>query len=239
MSSSAMAYPGSTRPVVLVVEDDSAVRVALRRALVVEGFDVHVAADGEEALAVVDDDRPGAIVLDVGLPGIDGVEVARRLREDGHEVPICMLSARSQVAERVAGLEAGADDYVVKPFDVDELAARLRSLLRRARVPGAAPVRAGDVSVDPLRHLARRGDRVLALTPREFTLLEVLVRHSGQVLGRQQLLELVWGYAVEVDTNVVDVFIGYLRRKLEEAGEPRIVHTVRGIGYVLRAGETP
>src|SRR5258705_7957638 len=197
-----MLYPGSARPVVLVVDDDAALRVALRRALVIAGFDVVLAAAGEEALALVEDGAPGAVVLDLGLPDIDGVEVAQRLREDGHDVPICMLSARSQVAERVAGLEAGADDYVVKPFAVDELAARLRALLRRRGVPCASPVRAGDVAVDPVRHVVRRGERELTLTPREFTLLDVLVRHSGQVLSRDQLLQLVWGYPVDVDTNV-------------------------------------
>ena len=234
MSAADLLYPGSARPVVLVVDDDAALRVALRRALVIAGFDVLLAAAGEEALALVEDSAPGAVVLDLGLPDIDGVEVAQRLREDGHDVPICMLSARSQVAERVAGLEAGADDYVVKPFAVDELAARLRALLRRRGVPRASPVRAGDVAVDPVRHVVRRGERELTLTPREFTLLEVLVRHSGQVLSRDQLLELVWGYPVEVETNVVDVFVSYLRRKLEAGGEPRVLHTVRGFGYVLR-----
>jgi two-component system response regulator PrrA len=225
---------GSRRPLVLVVEDDMSLRVSLRRALIVKGFTVQMASAGEEALAFVEDHAPGVIVLDVGLPDLDGIAVTRALRERGHGVPICMLSARSQVVERVAGLEAGADDYLVKPFAVDELAARLLALLRRRGVPGASPARAGDVLVDPRRHLARRGERDLDLTPREYELLEVLVRHPGLVLSRDQLLELVWGYPVAVDTNVVDVFVGYLRRKLELNGEPRILHTVRGVGFVLR-----
>jgi len=234
MSTAGMLPAGRDRPLVLVVEDDAALRVSLRRALVVKGFAVQLAATGEEAMAFVEDHVPGVLVLDVGLPDLDGIAVTRALRGRGHGVPICMLSARSQVVERVAGLEAGADDYLVKPFAVDELAARLLALLRGRGLPSAAPVRAGDVVVDPLRHVARHGSRELELTPREFSLLEIFARHPNQVLSRDQLLELVWGYPVEVDTNVVDVFVGYLRRKLEAGGGPRILQTVRGFGYVLR-----
>jgi DNA-binding response OmpR family regulator len=234
MSTAGTLSAGRDRPLVLVVEDDVALRVSLRRALVVKGFAVQLAATGREAMAFVEDHVPGVLVLDVGLPDLDGIAVTRALRGRGHALPICMLSARSQVVERVAGLEAGADDYLIKPFAVDELAARLLALLRGRGLPSSAPVRAGEVVVDPLRHIARHGTRELELTPREFALLEVLARHPNQVLSRDQLLELVWGYPVEVDTNVVDVFVGYLRRKLEAGGGPRILQTVRGFGYVLR-----
>jgi DNA-binding response OmpR family regulator len=173
-------------------------------------------------------------VLDVMMPGLDGVSVVRKLRGDGIDVPVCMLSARDEVEDRVAGLQAGADDYLVKPFAIAELTARLEALLRRRGGEGAGPHVAGDVVVDPRRHVATRAGRELVLTRREFDLLDVFVRHPGQVLSRDQLLSLVWGYTTDVETNVVDVFVGYLRRKLEGAGEPRILHTVRGVGWALR-----
>jgi DNA-binding response OmpR family regulator len=209
--------------------------VALERALRLEGFAVLLAADGGSALAAVAAGSPAAIVLDVGLPDIDGREVAARLRAAGDETPICILSARDEVADRVAGLQAGADDYLVKPFAVEELVARLHALLRRGGPQTSGAVLAvGDLRVDPERRSATRAGAPLELTRREFDLLEALARHAGLVLSRTQLLEQVWGYDWEVDSNVVDVFVGYLRRKLEADGRERMIHTVRGVGFVLR-----
>jgi len=222
-------------PLVLVVDDEATVRQALERALSLEGFAVATAAGGLEALDAVGRMPPAAVILDVTMPDLDGVSVVRRLRADGVDVPVCILSARDEVADRVAGLEAGADDYLVKPFAIAELTARLNALLRRRGTNGAGPHVVGDVVIDPRRHLATRSGRELDLTRREFELLETFARHPGQVLSRDQLLELVWGYATSVETNVVDVFVGYLRRKLEGDGEPRILHTVRGVGWALRA----
>ncbi len=221
-------------PLVLVVDDEATVRQALERALRLEGFAVATAADGHEALTAVAQKPPAVIVLDVMMPGLDGVSVVKRLRSDGVDTPVCMLSARDEVEDRVAGLQAGADDYLVKPFAIAELTARLEALLRRHGSEGAGPHVAGDVVVDPRRHVATRAGRELGLTRREFDLLDVFARHPGQVLSRDQLLSLVWGYTTDVETNVVDVFVGYLRRKLEQAGEPRILHTVRGVGWALR-----
>jgi DNA-binding response OmpR family regulator len=209
--------------------------VALERALRLEGFAVRTAKDGEEALAAIATQPPAAIVLDVVLPGIDGHTVAARLRAAGDDTPICILSARDEVADRVAGLQAGADDYLVKPFAIEELVARLHALLRRGAPKGAGELLAfADLRVDPARRVASRGGVPLELTRREFDLLEALTRHAGLVLTRRQLLEQVWGYDWEADGNVVDVFVGYLRRKLEVDGRPRILQTVRGVGFVLR-----
>jgi DNA-binding response OmpR family regulator len=221
-------------PLVLVVDDDEAIRTALERALRLEGFAVQVADGGRRALELTEESRPGVIVLDVVMPDLSGVRVVSRLRERGIDTPICILSARDEVEDRVAGLEAGADDYVVKPFDLEELVARLRALLRRAPSTDSELLRLGDLIVDPAQRSVSRGGRPIELTRREFELLEELVRHRGVVLSRQQLLERVWGYDFEVDGNVVDVFVGYLRRKLEADGEPRIIHTVRGVGFVVR-----
>jgi len=222
-------------PLVLVVDDEPAIRVALERALRLEGFAVRTAADGAAALAAVAAEPPAAIVLDVVLPDLDGRTVAARLRASGDQTPICILSARDEVADRVAGLQAGADDYLVKPFAIEELVARLQALLRRGapRATGSL-VAVGELRIDPGRRTASRGELVLELTRREFDLLEALARHAGLVLSRQQLLEQVWGYDWEADGNVVDVFVGYLRRKLEAGGGERIIHTVRGVGFVLR-----
>ena len=195
---------------------------------------MRLADGGREALRAVAEEPPAAIVLDVGMPDLDGVSVVRRLRADGSEVPVCILSARDEVADRVAGLQAGADDYVVKPFAVDELAARLHALLRRHRADGVAPLLVGELVVDPRRRIASRAGRELDLTRREFDLLEFFARHPGQVLTRDQLLQRVWGYNFDVQTNVVDVFVGYLRRKLEAEGAARVLHTVRGVGFALR-----
>ena len=221
-------------PEALVVDDDPAIRKALERALRLEGFAVRLAEGGRGALQQVDERRPSIIVLDVAMPDLDGVAVTSRLRSGGVEVPICILSARDEIADRVAGLEAGADDYLVKPFALEELVARMHALLRRVPSAGAVPLRVGELTVDPVRRIARRANRDLELTRREFELLLELALHAGIVLSRAQLLERVWGYDFEVDSNVVDVFVGYLRRKLEAGGEPRILHTVRGVGFVLR-----
>ena len=209
-------------------------RTALERALRLEGFAVATAAGGREALDAVAQRPPAVIVLDVTMPDLDGVSVVRRLRAGGIDVPVCILSARDEVQDRVAGLQAGADDYLVKPFAIAELTARLQALLRRRGAPGTGPLVVGDVVVDARRHVATRQGRDLELTRREFDLLEVFVRHPGQVLSREQLLRLVWGYASDVETNVVDVFVGYVRRKLEAGGEGRTLHTVRGVGWALR-----
>ncbi|MEZ4502906.1 MAG: response regulator transcription factor [Dehalococcoidia bacterium] len=221
---------------VLVVDDDPAIGAALERGLRLEGFTVHVAPGGLLALDDVRDVLPDVVVLDLGLPDIDGIEVVRRLRGEGHSMPVCILSARDEVADRVGGLEAGADDYLVKPFALEELVARLRALLRRGAPATAGPdVEVDGLRLDPARRQAFIGERELVLTRREFDLLMALARHPGRVLSREQLLSTVWGYDFAVDSNVVDVFIGYLRRKLEAGGEPRLIHTVRGVGFVVRA----
>jgi DNA-binding response OmpR family regulator len=221
-------------PLVLVVDDEDSVRTALERALRLEGFAVATAAGGREALEAVAQRPPAVIVLDVTMPDLDGVTVVKRLRAGGIDVPVCILSARDEIADRVAGLQAGADDYLVKPFAIAELTARLHALLRRRGGTSNGPLVVGDVVVDARRHVATRGGRDLDLTRREFDLLEVFARHAGQVLSREQLLGQVWGYASDVETNVVDVFVGYLRRKLEAGGESRSLHTVRGVGWALR-----
>jgi DNA-binding response OmpR family regulator len=195
---------------------------------------VATAAGGREALEAVAQRPPAVIVLDVTMPDLDGVTVVKRLRAGGIDVPVCILSARDEIADRVAGLQAGADDYLVKPFAIAELTARLHALLRRRGGTSNGPLVVGDVVVDARRHVATRGGRDLDLTRREFDLLEVFARHAGQVLSREQLLGQVWGYASDVETNVVDVFVGYLRRKLEAGGESRSLHTVRGVGWALR-----
>jgi len=221
----------------LVVDDDPAIITALERGFRVEGFAVRSASGGVAALREVELRSPDVMVLDINMPDLDGVSVTRTLRANGEDVPICVVSANDEVSHRVAALEAGADDYMVKPFALPELVARLRALLRRA---GAASkgdgevIEVGDLMVDPARRVARRGKREMGLTRREFDLLEVLARNDGIVLSRSQLLERVWGYDFEIDSNVVDVFVGYLRRKLEVGGEPRLIQTVHGVGFVLR-----
>ena len=192
------------------------------------------AAGGREALEAVAQRPPAVIVLDVTMPDLDGVSVVRRLRAGGFDIPVCILSARDEVEDRVAGLQAGADDYLVKPFAIAELTARLQALLRRRGSSGTGPLVVGDIVVDARRHVATRSGRELDLTRREFDLLEVFARHPGHVLSREQLLRLVWGYSSDVETNVVDVFVGYVRRKLESSGAPRMLHTVRGVGWALR-----
>jgi two-component system response regulator MprA len=223
----------SGRPRVLVVEDDTDIAGVLRRSLDKEGYDVRVAGDGEAALDQAGVFSPDAVVLDLGLPKLDGVEVCRRLRTDG-DVPILILTARDALEARVEGLDAGADDYLVKPFERDELLARMRALLRRRPPRGSASLVVGDLRLNPATREAYRGERQLELTAREFELLEHLMRNERIVVSRQSLLDEVWGYHPFAETNTVDVFISNLRRKLEQGGEPRVLHTIRGAGYVLR-----
>jgi two-component system response regulator MprA len=218
---------------VLVVEDDTDIAGVLRRSLDKEGYDVRVAPDGEAAIDEAGVFEPDAVVLDLGLPRLDGVEVCRRLRDDG-DVPILILTARDALEARVEGLDSGADDYLVKPFERDELLARLRALLRRRPPRGSAYLVVGDLRLNPDTHQVVRGDRDLELTAREFELLEHLMRNERIVVSRQALLDEVWGYHPFAETNTVDVFISNLRRKLEADGEARVLHTVRGAGYVLR-----
>jgi two-component system, OmpR family, response regulator PrrA len=225
-------------PDVLVVDDDADIRVSLDRGLRLSGFAVRTAADGGSALAAVADRVPDCIVLDVGLPGGDGVSVVETLRRRGITAPVLMLSARTSVDDRVTGLAAGADDYLVKPFALAELVARLRALLRRSPAAATA-LTVGPLSVDPARRRADVGGRPVELTRREFDLLETLARNAGIVLSRERLLEVVWGYDFAVDTNVVDVFVSQLRRKLEADGAPRLVHTVRGVGFTLEDRTAP
>lgn len=220
----------------LVVEDDDGVRDALGRGLGVHGFEVHGVADAEAALAVVARRPPQVIVLDVGLPKMSGIEFCRQIRSNGVDVPVLVLSARDQVHDRVAGLEAGADDYLVKPFDLTELVLRLRALLRRAPAESASGARlvVGPLLVDEARRMATLAGERLELSRREFDLIAMFAAHPEIVLSRNQLLERVWGYDFDVETNVVDVFVGYLRRKFEAASGARMIETVRGVGYVLR-----
>jgi two-component system response regulator MprA len=219
----------------LVVDDDRAVRESLRRALTLEGYEVDLAEDGADGLARVAGASPDAIVLDVAMPVVDGIEMCRRLRDDGASLPILMLTARESVTDRVAGLDAGADDYLVKPFALEELLARLRALLRRT--DGAAPgdvLGFADLSLDTGTRVVRRGDREMELTRTEFSLLELFLRNPRQVLTRSLIFERVWGYDFGPTSNSLEVYVGYLRRKTEAGGEPRLIDTVRGIGYALR-----
>jgi two-component system response regulator MprA len=222
---------------ILVVDDEPAVRSALDRALRLERYDVELAADGRAALDALAERRPDAVVLDVAMPGVDGLEVTRRLRAAGERVPVLLLTARDAVDDRVAGLDAGADDYLVKPFALRELHARLRALLRRAG-PGLDGGALGfaDLTLDPSTREVRRGDRPIELTRTEFLLLELFLAHPRQVLGRAQIFDHLWGYDPGPTSNALAVYVGYLRRKTEEGGEPRLLHTVRGVGYVLREG---
>ena len=239
-----MAGVTDPSPLVLVVDDDDAIREALERALRAEGFAVVTAPGGRAALESVARRVPAAVVLDVTMPDLNGRTVCARLRADGIRTPILILSARDEVEDRIAGLQAGADDYLVKPFAVEELIARLWALLRRAgadAAPTGEPVGeivVGDLIVDPAARAVTRRGRPVDLTRREFELLDVFARNPGIVLTRDRLLELVWGYDWAADGNVVDVFVSYLRRKLEAGGEPRMIQTVRGVGFVLRAAES-
>jgi two-component system response regulator MprA len=221
---------------VLVVDDEPAVRRALERALQLDNYDVSCAADGEEALDAIAQQPVDAVILDVAMPRLDGLEVCRRMRQAGDRTPILMLTARDAIDDRVRGLDVGADDYLVKPFALRELQARVRALLRRSGDgPGEGEVlRYGDLELDPIAHEVRRGDRVIELSKTEFLLLELFMRHPRQVLTRSTIFENVWGYDFGPTSNALGVYMGYLRRKTEEGGEPRLLHTVRGVGYVLR-----
>ncbi|GAB4589114.1 response regulator transcription factor [Nocardia sp. NPDC127526] len=225
---------------ILVVDDDRAVRESLRRSLTFNGYTVDLAVDGVDALEKTASQRPDALVLDVMMPRLDGLEVCRRLRSTGDDLPILVLTARDSVSERVAGLDAGADDYLPKPFALEELLARLRALLRRTTADVAdssETMKFADLSLDPVTREVWRGERQISLTRTEFSLLEMLMANPRRVLTRSRILEEVWGYDFPTSGNALEVYIGYLRRKTEADGEPRLIHTVRGVGYVLR--ETP
>ncbi len=221
---------------VLVVDDDQAVRESLRRSLAFNGYDVDLAVDGFEALNAINAKRPDAVVLDVMMPRLDGLETCRRLRSAGEDLPVLMLTARDAVADRVAGLDVGADDYLPKPFALEELLARLRALLRRTQrdTGEATKLSFADLTLDPVTREVRRGDRPISLTRTEFSLLELLMLHPRQVLTRGQILNEVWGYDFPSTANSLEVYVGYLRRKTEQEDEPRLIHTVRGVGYTLR-----
>jgi two-component system response regulator MprA len=233
-------------PTVLLAEDDRAIRHALERALTLEGYEVTAVADGVEALAQAQRTPPDLVVLDVMMPGKDGLEVCRELRAEGDRTPILMLTALVETADRIAGLDAGADDYVVKPFDVEEVFARLRALLRRAgrreespegpAAPAQGMLEAAGLRMDPQARRAWRGSRELELTRTEFELLELLVRHAGTVLDHATVYDRIWGYDFGPGSKNLAVYVGYLRRKLHEPGAPQLIHTVRGVGYVLREG---
>jgi two-component system response regulator MprA len=220
---------------VLIVDDDQKLLKMLRRTLVYEGFDVVTAASGREALEQVETHQPEVIVLDWVMPGLDGLAVIDRLREANDKTMILMLTARDAIEDRVEGLESGADDYLVKPFAPAELLARIHALLRRSTAAGKEqPLAYADLTLDPTTRETRRGDRQFELTPTEFELLHYLMRHPRQVLRREQILEEVWGYDFGGDDNVLEVYVGYLRKKTEAGNEPRLIQTVRGVGYVLR-----
>jgi two-component system response regulator MprA len=219
---------------ILIVDDEPAVRSSLERALRMQGLAVVEAADGSEALGRLAEHRVDAVVLDLMMPPPDGLEVCRRVRAAGDRTPVLMLTARDAIDDRVAGLDAGADDYLVKPFALRELLARVRALLRRVDIPGDGPLRFADLELDPSTHACRRGDREIELTVTELRLLELLMRHPRVVLSRSQIYEAVWDYDFGASSNSLGVYIGYLRRKTEGGGEPRLIQTVRGAGYVLR-----
>lgn len=222
------------RPKVLLVEDDDAIRASIRRALAYEGYRVIEAADGELGLSLARTDPPDLILLDLHLPGIDGVDVCRRVRDAGDTMPIIMITARDAVSDRVVGLDSGADDYLVKPFDLGELTARVRAALRR-HAPGPERLVVDDLTVEIETMRVMIGERPVEMTALEFRLLEYLARNESIVLSRARILDAVWGLDADTSSNVVDVYVGYLRAKLEAHGEPRLIHTIRGAGYVLRS----
>ncbi len=226
---------------ILVVDDDRAVRESLRRSLAFNGYSVELAHDGVEALDMITSNRPDALVLDVMMPRLDGLEVCRQLRSSGDDLPILVLTARDSVSERVAGLDAGADDYLPKPFALEELLARMRALLRRTKPDDDAAesvaMHFSDLTLDPVTREVTRGQRRISLTRTEFSLLEMLIANPRRVLTRSRILEEVWGFDFPTSGNALEVYVGYLRRKTEADGEIRLIHTVRGVGYVLR--ETP
>lgn len=218
---------------ILIIEDDEGIVRVLRRALTYEGYQVEAALDGEGGLALAREWRPDLIILDLMLPGMDGLEVTQRMRTEGN-IPILVLTAKDAITDRVQGLDAGADDYMTKPFDLDELLARVRALLRRTQLERAPVLTFEDLTLDTSTRQATRKGRPIALTAKEYDLLELFMRHPRQVLTREMIFERVWGYDFGGESNVLDVYIRYLRQKLENEGEPRLIHTVRGVGYVLR-----
>ena len=234
-----MKAPGfdQARPQVLVVDDEPPMRAALTRALELGGFEVELAIDGEDGLRQAGDGGADVVVLDLMMPRLDGLDVCRTMRERGDRTPVLMLTARDAVADRVEGLEAGADDYLVKPFALEELLARIRALLRRTGAEEReGPPRFADLVMDSASRSVRRGERTLELTRTEYLLLELLMENPRRVLSREQIFDRVWGYDFGPRSKALEVYIGYLRRKTEAAGEPRLIHTVRGFGYVLREG---
>lgn len=221
---------------ILIIEDDEAILAFLRRGLAYDGYEVETAEDGQKGLALARGDAPDLVVLDWMLPGLDGLEVCRRLRASG-KVPILMLTAKDSVSDRVLGLDAGADDYMVKPFNLDELLARIRALLRRTKTPKQKSYAFADLTLDTGTRRAHRADRVIDLTAKEYELLELFMRHPRQVLTREMIYDDVWGYDFGGESNIIEVYVRYLRQKMEEGGELRLLHTVRGMGYVLREEE--
>ena len=220
---------------ILVVDDERAVRESLRRALELEGYEIELAGDGQEALSSLESNaEPDAVILDVLMPGVDGLEVCRTIRRGGSRLPVLMLTARTEVDDRVAGLDAGADDYLTKPFALEELLARVRALLRRTSEESGEALRFADLELDPGTRQVRRGVELIELTRTEFSLLELFLRNPRQVLTRSVIFERVWGYDFGFASNSLDVYIGYLRRKTEAGGKPRLIQTVRGVGYALR-----
>jgi len=218
---------------ILVVDDDPEIVSFVKRGLIYDGYDVDTAADGTEALAKAREVEPDLVILDIMMPGLDGIEVSRRLRQAG-DVPILLLTAKDTIADKVAGLDSGADDYLVKPFSFDELLARVRALLRRHQPREGEILRFSDLSLNTATREVRRGNEIIDLTVQEFDLLEYFMRHPRQVLGRDRIYEKVWGYDFGGESNVIEVYVSYLRSKLEAGGEARLVHTVRGVGYVLK-----
>jgi two-component system response regulator MprA len=218
---------------ILVVDDDPEIVSFLKRGLTYEGYTVDTAGDGAEALAKARDAEPDLVILDIMMPGIDGLEVSKRLRQ-ASKLPILMLTAKGTVADRIKGLDSGADDYLVKPFSFDELLARIRALLRRSQPTEGEVLRFMDLSLDPSTREVKRGNDVIQLTAQEFDLLELFLRHPRQVLRRDMIYEKVWGYDFGGESNVIEVYMRYLRSKLEAGGQPRLIHTVRGVGYVLK-----
>ena len=221
---------------ILIIEDDEAILTFLRRGLAYDGYQVETADDGQTGLLMAKDKPPDLVVLDWMLPGLDGLEVCRRLQTGGH-LPILMLTARDSVSDRVQGLDAGADDYMVKPFNLDELLARIRALLRRTKQDRPQVYEFADLKLDTGTRQATRGERVISLTAKEYELLELFLRHPKQVLTREKIYDDVWGYDFGGESNIIEVYVRYLRQKFEEGNEPRLIHTVRGMGYVLRETE--
>jgi len=218
---------------ILVVDDDPEIASFVKRGLAYEGYTVDTAVDGSEALTKAREKEPDLVILDIMMPGIDGLEVAKRLRQGG-DVPIIMLTAKGTVVDKVTGLESGADDYLVKPFALDELLARVKALLRRRQPKEGETLRFSDLSLNTATREVKRGNQVIELTAQEFSLLELFMRHPRQVLKRDTIYERVWGYDFEGESNVIEVYVRYLRSKLEADGKPRLIHTARGVGYVLK-----